>query len=145
MTDMYRSEEVAEAIVDRTGGQPYLTQLYGFWPIANVSALFRRPPRRFPATYSSRPVPRGRSAATGQAVGIVTIGNSNDGTEFVPTDGDEPREGVSYSCLAVGCTDCRDDSGRNGLRGHEIDDLAGVPSTRRSRRSSRDEQAGAVR
>ena len=24
-------QEVAEAIVDRTGGQPYLTQLYGFW------------------------------------------------------------------------------------------------------------------
>src|SRR6185436_6831359 len=23
--------EVAESIVDRTGGQPYLTQLYGFW------------------------------------------------------------------------------------------------------------------
>ena len=26
---------VAEAIVDRTGGQPYLTQLYGFWLVAS--------------------------------------------------------------------------------------------------------------
>lgn len=29
--------EVAQAIVDRTGGQPYLTQLYGFWLVEELN------------------------------------------------------------------------------------------------------------
>ncbi len=34
--------EVAEAIVDRTGGQPYLTQLYGFWLVEELNQTKRR-------------------------------------------------------------------------------------------------------
>lgn len=30
-------QEVAEAIVDRTGGQPYLRQLYGFWLVEELN------------------------------------------------------------------------------------------------------------
>jgi hypothetical protein len=33
---------VAEAIVDRTGGQPYLTQLYGFWLVEELNRQKRR-------------------------------------------------------------------------------------------------------
>jgi len=33
---------VAEAIVDRTGGQPYLTQLYGFWLVEELNKTKRR-------------------------------------------------------------------------------------------------------
>ena len=35
-------QEVAEAIVDRTGGQPYLTQLYGFWLVEELNKTKRR-------------------------------------------------------------------------------------------------------
>jgi hypothetical protein len=34
--------EVAEAIVDRTGGQPFLTQLYGFWLVEELNRKKRR-------------------------------------------------------------------------------------------------------
>ncbi len=34
--------DVAEAIVDRTGGQPYLTQLYGFWLVEELNRQKRR-------------------------------------------------------------------------------------------------------
>mgnify|MGYP001196759840 CR=1 FL=1 len=33
---------VAEAIVDRTGGQPYLTPLYGFWLVEELNKTKRR-------------------------------------------------------------------------------------------------------
>ena len=35
-------QEVAEAIVERTGGQPYLTQLYGFWLVEELNKTKRR-------------------------------------------------------------------------------------------------------
>ena len=35
------SQEVAEAIVDRTGGQPYLTQLYAFWLVEELNKTKR--------------------------------------------------------------------------------------------------------
>jgi hypothetical protein len=34
--------DVAEAIVDRTGGQPYLTQLYGFWLVEELNKTKRK-------------------------------------------------------------------------------------------------------
>ena len=34
--------EVAEAIVDRTDGQPYLTQLYGFWLVEELNKTKRK-------------------------------------------------------------------------------------------------------
>lgn len=34
--------EVAKAIVDRTGGQPYLTQLFGFWLVEELNRQKRR-------------------------------------------------------------------------------------------------------
>ena len=35
-------QHVAEAIVDRTGGQPYLTQLYGFWLVEELNKTKRK-------------------------------------------------------------------------------------------------------